>query len=87
MTGLKIVMYLLYIAAEFFNRKSVCLRFVFLTIERRFPRGIKIVPAKLHETVVIGQVDDITDEGALNAEHVLACPRLEQVETHSGGRV
>ena len=67
--------------------KSLYLRFVLLTIERRLPRGIKIVPAKLHETVVIGQVDDITDEGALDAEHVLASPRLEQVQTHSGGRV
>ena len=69
--------------------KSVYLRFVvLLTIRRHFPNTIfKNLNAKVHEAVVIGQVDDITDEGALDAEHVLASPRLEQVQTHSGGRV
>ena len=68
--------------------KYLNLRFALLTKLRRFPRAVvKDLHAKVHEAVVVGQVDNITDERALDAEHVLAGLRLEQVETHSGGRV
>ena len=55
-------------------------RFLLLTKLGRFPRAVvKDLHAEVHEAVVVGQVDNITDERAFDAEHVLAGLRLEQV--------